>query len=160
MVPASNDFQGPPKSESAFVCPDFDDSNMHWLWRETVSKLEVYRQRVRERQDVQAASEFARWVQFSGLIKLFTNSAQPEPRRVDGPFLEKLVKDVLWDCGEAFRKQGTPFSLNVSQAERINAKLDLIAGQLSKISPPITVNTASADEDSEPALRVISGGVL
>lgn len=136
----------------------FDATTLHWLWNETTNKLVAYRQRVREHRDVQAAMEFARWVQFSGLIELFSTNAQDGPQRVDGGGVALHVKELIWECGEAFRNQSAPFCLSVSEAERLNAKLDLIAGQLSKITPPLTANTANAGDHLEPVLRVIQGG--
>jgi hypothetical protein len=44
--------------------------------------------------------DFARWIQFSGLIKLFKDNPQSEPLKVDGELIDKLVRDLIMDCGD------------------------------------------------------------
>jgi hypothetical protein len=144
-----------PESESKRTL-HFDSAQLHWLWNETRLRLKLLATRADEGVDVQAAMDFAHWIQFSGLIKLFKDNPQSEPLKVDGELIGKLVRDLVMDCGD-FLKLNTPGFVRVCQIEAVNHKLDLIAAQLGKLSPPAT-ETATAGA-SPPALQVIQGGV-
>ena len=152
----SVDFQGPPESESKQL--HFDSTQLHWLWNETRRQLQRYATRADEGVEIQAAMDFAHWVQFSGLIKIFKDNPQPDPLPVDGKLIDKLVRDLVMDCGD-YLKLNTPGFVRVSQIELVNRKLDLLAGQLSKLSPPLTDNTVSVGNPADPVLHVIQGGV-
>ena len=144
-----------PESESKRIL-HFDLAQLHWLWNETRLRLKQLATRADEGVDIQPAMDFARWVQFSGLIKLFKDNPQNEPLKVDGELIDKLVRDLVMDCGD-YLKLNTPGFVRVSQVEEVNRKLDLIAAQLGKLSPSVT-ETALA-EATPPALQVIQGGV-
>jgi hypothetical protein len=150
------DFQGSPESESKRL--HFDSTQLHWLWNETRRQLERYATRADEGVDLQAAMDFARWIQFSGLIRLFRDNPQSEPWKVDGELIDRLVRTLIMDCGE-FLKLNTPGFVRVSQIEAVSHKLDLMASQLAKLSPPVFPETAEAGT-APPALQVISGGAL
>lgn len=149
----SADFHGAPESESKHL--HFDSTQLHWLWNETRRQLERYATRAGEQVDVQAAMDFARWIQFSGLIKLFKDNRQDEPRKVDGDAIDELVRNLIMDCGD-YLKGNTPGFVRVSQVESVSHKLDLIAAQLARISPPAGETAAAGT--APPALRVIEGG--
>jgi hypothetical protein len=157
----SADFQGPPKSESKYMRTDLakiEPYKLHWLYNETRRQLERYATRAEEQVDVQAAVDFARWVQMSGLIGLFKDHPQPEPWPVDGQALDELVRTIIMDCGD-FLKGNTPGFVRVCQIEAVNRKLDLIAGQMAKLSPPSEETaTAGTTAIAPPALLVIQGG--
>jgi len=150
----SVDFQGPPESESKRL--HFDSIQLHWLWNETRRRVEQLATRADEGVDIQPAMDFARWLQFSGLIKLFKDNPQSEPLKVDGELIDKRVRDLIMDCGD-YLKLNTPGFVRVCQIEAVNQKLDLLAAQVAKLSPPVT-ETAKAG-CSSPALQVIQGGV-
>lgn len=128
-----------------------DAFNLHWLWKETSAKLEVFLRRAREGKDLQAASEFARWVQTSGLIKLFSDNPAEVPHTVSGKETERLLKEVIYECGEQWNKRRCEAQIAVSELEAINHKLDLIAGQLVEMDTKAGVLVA-------PPLRVLESG--
>jgi len=104
-----------------------------WIYRETERFLRVHATRLRENIGVKEASEFARWLEFSGLLKLFDKNPQPEPHKVDGPTLRKMVQEVIMDCGERFGKSLPDGCLGVSEVEKLNHKLDVIAGGIGQL---------------------------
>lgn len=111
-----------------------DSVNLHWLWRETVNRLDVLARRVSENRDVLGASEFCRWLLFSGLIQFFKENSQPEPLKVDGAFVEWKIKELLYQCNERFRTGKTEPTIAESELKSIHEKMDLIAGYLSKLT--------------------------
>lgn len=114
----------------------FDDSDLAVLADSIMSRLKALRARAREGKCVDEASEFARWVRSSGLLKLcHSTSARGE--------LEKLVGDTLWDCELFWRNQGQGPWVAKSELEAVNAKLDNLASLVSNLvqrgnSPPNT----------------------
>jgi len=149
-------FQGNPKSESTNM--QFDSVDLHWIWRETTRRLESFAGDVREHKRVLEASDFIRWLQFSGLLKLFAAHPQPEPLRVDVANVRKLIEDLRFSCGESFRNGKADPQYAASDIAAINHKLELIAAHVATLSPPLTETAASGDS-AEPGLRVIQGGV-
>lgn len=136
----------------------FDSVMLHQIWRETTRKLEAYARDVRENKNVREASEFARWLQFSGVIKILEAFPQAEPLRVDGAALRKLAHELVLDCGECFRNGKADAKYAASDIAEINRKLDLIAAHVSTISPLIPATTEAAGNPSDPVLHVYSGG--
>src|ERR1051325_945158 len=71
-VPAPN---SPPRASGEVstdpVAMKFDATELHWIWKETTGKLERFARDVRENKRVLEAADFARWFQFSGILKLF-----------------------------------------------------------------------------------------
>jgi len=155
------DFHGPPKSESDKML--FDAVQAHWLWKETNRNLDVHARRVREGVEVLPAADFARFVQFSGIVKIL------QPHDQDGPFpcrskeLQKKCEDLIFECGEWFRldeRSNMPRNPNVPRCE-LEAITDILAvlvKQVARISPPLIDKTVDVGEPVEPALHVIQGG--
>ena len=112
-----------------------DPVNLHWMWRETGDRLRVMHTRVREGQDVLAASEFARWLRMSGILTIFRDNPQSEPLEVDERKIVKQIDDLLWDCGERL-KRDQPGYVGLGVVERVERKLDLIAGELIRLARP------------------------
>jgi len=137
-----------------------DSVALHIMWRETNNRLDVLAARVREGTDVMSASEFARWLQFSGLLKVLESVEQGMPLPVRGAELRRKAATLQEDCGEWFGKhehsnvQPHP-SIPRTELERITATLKDLQSQLSKLSPP-TVETSDAVVTA--SLRVIEGG--
>ena len=159
LIPAANGFHGSPKSESKHLQTDSvkcEPYKLHWLWNETRRQLQRYATRADEGVEIQAAMDFARWIEFSGLIKLFKYNPQPEPWKVDWLLIDSLVRNLVMDCGD-YLKLNTPGFVRVSQLEAVNTKLDILAAQVARLSPP-AMETATA-RTVPPALQVIQGGV-
>ncbi len=79
---------------------EFDKVNLHILWRETANRIAVLQGRVREGVDVDAAAEFARWLRFSGILKLLESAPDDERLPCKGVLLSKQVQALVSDCGE------------------------------------------------------------
>lgn len=126
------------------------------MWRETINRLDFYTRCVQEGQGLDAARNFANYVQWSGMCKLFEAFPCSESLvKVDGPFLrwkaeelERTVQDI-WRTGKHEAK------VEASRLDEINHKLNLIAGRLAQFAPPASETPAAG---SSPALRVIHGG--
>jgi hypothetical protein len=155
-----SDSQGPPESESAKMLSDsiiIEPHRRYWLWKETAERLRRLDARAREGKSVDEASEFARWVQFSGLMHLFKMWAAPEPLKVSAEEIQQLINDVKYDCELHWKNSSRGPWVPLSELEAISQKLDRIAAKVATLSPPGTA-TVSADEGSTPALRVFEGG--
>jgi len=135
-----------------------DKVNLHVIWRETNTRVDVLRARVREGVDVMAASEFARWLQFSGVLRLLREQPYPLPcRRAE---LTGKVEQLVAECGDWFanheRSNVQPHpQIPRTELERISAQLNGLTAAVAKLTPS-NVETASAVQAS---LRVIEGGV-
>ena|ERR1700722_20092407 len=78
--------------------------NLHWLWKETVNRLDSLARDVREAKNVAEASNFARWLQFSGILMLFRNNPSTTKHlEVDESVVRKKIDDLIYECGELFR---------------------------------------------------------
>ena len=102
----------------------FDDADLEVLRASLVSRLQILLARVRESKSVEEASEFARWVMNSGLPKLFTGDSARD--------LEKLRKDVLWECECAWKHSGRGPWVAKSELEAVNERLENLAGMLTR----------------------------
>jgi hypothetical protein len=51
---------------------------LHWTWKETVNRLDSLARDVCECKNVMEAANFARWLNFSGLIQLFEENPSSE----------------------------------------------------------------------------------
>jgi len=149
----------------------FDETDLHFMWKSVKSRLESLDKRAREGNEVDEASDFARWVQWSGLTKLFDQFPAGPPFEVSGAEIRRLAGEVLFDCELWWKKNPRGPWVAKSELEAVNHKLDLIAARLahhtSILAPPDTasglvhaVNTATEDAgDADTlALRVIPGG--
>ncbi len=144
--------------------PNFSHENwnvqpyrIHWMWKETMERLHCLDLRAREGKCIDEASEFARWVQFSGLIHFFKENPQDEPLKVSAAELQRLITDTLFDCEQAWKKTPRGPWVSLSELEAVNHKLDLIAAKLATLSAPVDGRTEVAGDASEPTLRVIPG---
>ncbi len=130
------------------------DSNQtvkfHQMWRETDRFLDTLAESVREGKRVMEASNFCRWLQFSGVVSLLKENPSPSPLRVDGEALRKKLDDLLYECGELFRGGKHDPKYAASDIAEINRKLDLLlSGGKSSVPQP--------GELAE--LKIISGGL-
>jgi hypothetical protein len=98
-----------------------------WTWKETVNRLDSYARDVREAKNVMEASNFARWLLFSGLIGIFEMNPSSTPHLiVDADAVTKKVKDLLYECGELFRGGKADPKYAASDIAEINRKLDTL----------------------------------
>ncbi len=142
-------------------------TDLYWLWRETMNRLESYAKRVKEGRDVSGAHEFARYVLWSGLVKLCKENPQASPLPVDGHLLQSAATDLQSLCTEFYRNQGRPKGLEASELQSIHEKLNLLAAHVSQLSaapavlvarmPSERVETSGAGS-SAPALCLMQGG--
>jgi len=154
----SRETDSPGNPESKGESMSFDPVTLHWIWKETTRRLESFADYVRENKAVAEAADFARWLQFSGILKLLGSFPQPPPLTVDAAAMGKQITDLIYECGERFRNGKASPNYAPSDIAEINRKLDIIAAHVSTLSPPTTVNTADAGNAAGPALRVIDGG--
>src|SRR5450759_2817873 len=119
--------------------------NLARFWKETANKLDSFRARVQEGKDLEAAREFCAYVIWSGMLRMFDAYPQEFPLKVDGAFLRFKAEDLQREIQERWRSGKNAPSIQFSEVQSINHKLDLIAGHLAKFSPPDNpVETAPA----------------
>ncbi len=98
-----------------------------WLASELDCFLDRLAREVRENKNVMLASQFCRWLQFSGLVKILERlPAVKEPVPFDAKVLRKKVDDLLYECGELFRGGKADPKYAASDIAEINRKLDLL----------------------------------
>jgi len=141
----------------------FDSATLHWLWRQTTDKLESLARDVRENKRVLEAADFARWVQFSGILKLFDAFPTDGPLQISAAIIRKQIRDLLFECGELFRMGKADPKYSASDISEINRKLDLIAAHvatLSAVAPVAPVNViplpASESASDQPGGKAVA----
>lgn len=156
-----SDSYGPPESEGTLM--DSDSKRqiatlVRWLHQETMTRLQTLRARTREGKFVDEASEFARWVRFSGIMRLCAalNVGQVKAGPTD---LERLRQDILSDCEAFWKHEPRGPWVSLSELEAVNEKLDLIAAQVSRLSARTESNTPAVASGSAPTLHVVDGGL-
>jgi hypothetical protein len=107
-----------------------DEILLSGLCRYTVTCLRQYSLAVREGKDVMAGSYFARYVEQSRLLELFEKNPRPEPLAVDGKQVRKLVRDLIYDCGERFKDPKSEPLVALSELEGIHQRLAAIESRL------------------------------
>lgn len=134
----------------------FGAAFLHILWSETFNRMESLARSVHEGRAVDEASNFARWLRFSGLLELLQSHPQPFPLKVDGAALAKLTASVVDACGVIYKGGRMPVNPSQSRIDELNDKVDVILSHIAKRISPSTMHTANA---GRPALTVIAGGV-
>jgi len=109
--------------------------------------------RVRENKDVMAALDFARYVTWSGIIKVLDANASESPLVVDGALIRWKCEELTRMCQERFRTGQSSPHVEQSELEAINRKLDLIAGHVAQFVPAVPTLKV------EPCFQVIAGGL-
>jgi hypothetical protein len=135
--------------------------NFSRIYRETNMRLDIFSRRVQEGKDVMAASEFCRWLLFSGIIELLKANSNHETTllKVDGSFIEWKTNDLLKRCNDFFI-HGHPASVTLSAAylQTLHEKIDLMAGYLSKLSVSQAVSVTPAPGQVQADSRVDGDG--
>ncbi len=141
----------------------------HWLYRETVNQLDRYGKAVAQGSALSEALNFTRYLLWSGITKVLEAHARPEPLKVDGAYVRWKAEELQRAVQERFKMNKTAPNVALSELESINHKLDLIAGHISKLSPPSTTEEPGVrhgawsnrlGNPAEPELRVVEGGSL
>jgi len=131
---------------------------LHRIYSETVNQLDSFSRRVQEGRDLEAASNFARWLSFSGIIMLLEAFPSPLPLKVDGRFLRWKCDELIEACNLRFRTNNLNPSFESKEFESMHEKIDRMAGYLSRLSvaPAVTVNPLPREAVE---LNIISGGL-
>lgn len=137
------------------------------IYSETVNKLDSFSRRVQEGRDVNAASEFARWLLFSGILPLleqYPNQVQSQnPLKVDGAFLRWKAGQLVEACSDRYRTNNQNPSIEKTEFESIHEKIDRMAGYLSRLTAVATVAVEPMSEPvaekSEPRINFTSSDI-
>ena len=120
------------------------------IYSETVNQLDSLAQRVCEGRDIEAASNFARWLSFSGIIKLLEDYPPGMesfgPKTVDGALLRWKCDQLIQACSERFRTNSLDPAFEKKKFESLHEKIDSIAGYLSKLTAARTINVEPASQ--------------
>ena len=114
------------------------------IYRETLRRITHYEGLVAEGTCVDEASNFARWLRFSGVLSLIVDQPQPAPLATDGPGLEMRVSRLISACGEVYRRCG-----RAEQPHYQKSDIESIRDQLTQIQARL-----SCAPTAEPVLRV------
>jgi hypothetical protein len=117
------------------------------IYSETLNHLERHLGRVKEGLDVDGACFFARWLFWSGIPRLLNENSTPPGElgmlKCDGAHFAWKLNELLEACNEYYRT-GKPAGLHKSELDSLREKLDklssnleLVAGHVSKLSPPV-----------------------
>ena len=106
------------------------------------------------------ASNFSRWLRFSGLLTLLQSHEQEVPLPIRATELRRKCEDLIYECGEWYRaheRSNKPRDAYVSQS-----KLAGIENDLREIRDVLRLRVATADavDSAETALRVMPGGAI
>jgi len=105
--------------------PTLDAADIARMYSETVNKLDSLSRSVREGKNVPEAANFAKFLQFSGYLKIFDlNPSSQKFFIVDPKEIRKRISDLIYDCGQWFNKTNTSPKYHASDIAEINAKLD------------------------------------
>jgi hypothetical protein len=130
------------------------------IYSQTVNQLDSFLRRVQEGRDVEAASDFARWLAFSGicmLLQRYPNQvASHDILKVDGSFLRWKCEQLIEACNERFRTNSLNPSFQKKEFESMHEKIDRMAGYLSRLSVAPAVSVAPMPAEH---LTLISGGL-
>jgi hypothetical protein len=117
-----------------------DTVRLFKICRETTAYLENLHRGICDNRAgaITEAVNFARWLQFSGVVALLEAYPQPTPLAVDGKAVRRLTEDVIQACGERMHGGRPAYNPNDSRMDTLNAKLDLVLSQLAPtISTPL-----------------------
>jgi len=108
---------------------------LHKLWRETNNYVERLTSDARECKGVNAASDFVRWLQWTGLLQVLLACESPMPLPVRGADLKLKVKKRNETCNELYQDGKATPRYTESDIAEINRKLDLIAAHVATTLP-------------------------
>jgi hypothetical protein len=134
----------------------------HRIWSETDRRLDALLAQVREGVNVDEASNFSRWLTFSGILGLLSTHEQEVPLPIRALDLKRKCDVLTFACGEWYSLHATSFKprdayVSQSKLDAIEGHLKSMSDSLKKLSAPMTEITAKAGEPAEPALQVFLG---
>jgi hypothetical protein len=108
-------------------------SRVYIIARETSARLERLTARVREGKALQDAQEFVAYLTWSGILKLLEHAEQPDALPVNGALIKYKAQQLEQLVHDQFRNPQVESSVELTELEKLNRKLDLIAGQVAKL---------------------------
>jgi len=141
-----------------------DIVTLHRLWSETDCRLDSLLRQVAEGAGVDEASNFARWLDFSGILQLLEPFACDVPLRVDAAGLAAKVRQLKQDCGEWYSLHERSFKrrdayISVSKLEAIEEELRQLKYNLSELDKKFSPFVGqTSDAGIQPALSVLPDG--
>jgi len=118
---------------------------LHKLWRETNNFVERLTKDVREVKNVNAASDYVRWLQWTGLLEILVAAESPMPLPVRGGELKLKVKKLLDACNDLYQDGKATPRYTESDIAEINRKLDIIAAHVATTLPITNENNTNAE---------------
>ena len=137
--------------ELRMPAPETPDLNLSRLYTETMHRIETLRRRVQQGRDVMAASEFARWLFFSGMVEVFKAHPQDGFNKVDGWLLSSKVEALIELCNERFVSGDKRAQMEKDEVESLCEKVDRMAGYLAKLT--VGSNVVILEGRAAPAAR-------
>jgi hypothetical protein len=136
------------------------DTVTFWkIWSETDRRLDSLTRCVREGVQVDEASNFARWLRFSGILALLQPFEQDVPLPIRAAELRRKCEDLIYECGEWYRLHERSFKPRDSYISQ--SKLEAIEIGLREIREALRLPlTATADTAPDARLHVMPGGAL
>ena len=154
--PPVDDCHGFQRSEGNAM--PFDTLTLYKIWSETDRRLDSLAASVREGMQVDEASNFARWLRFSNILKLLEPFEQDVPLPIRARELARKCDDLVSACGEWYamhERSNKPRDAYVSRSA-----LAAIENDLRLIKETLRLpSTATADavDSAEAALHVLPG---
>jgi len=131
---------------------------LHCLWKETCNRLQVLERAVQQGRAVDEASNFARWLSFSGLYRIFEAYPQPAPLEVDGKKIRALGERLVAACGVIYKGGTMAHNPSQSTVDEINLKVDGILAYLAKKASSPDSQTADVVCSEKPAALLAMPG--
>jgi hypothetical protein len=132
--------------------------NIYGLFLHTTAKLKTLRERVREGSDLDAALDFANYVNLVRLDKVLEPHNRKGAFGVDGKLVREMANELLVAVRDQFTSGKFAEKPHTSNLEEINRKLDLIAGHSAQMSARLRAMEERPVIAEPGQLRVIDGG--
>lgn len=129
------------------------------IWSETDRRLDSLAQSVREGVQVDEASNFTRWLRFSGILTLLQPFEQEVPLPIRAAELCRKCEDLIYECGEWYRLHERSFKPRDAYISA--SKLAAIEDDLRAIKEALRLPlmaTADTVDAAEAVLQVLPGG--
>jgi hypothetical protein len=116
--------------------PAIHPATWHWLWKETVNRLDSLQERVNEGKDLTAALEFARYVLWSKVDEILKPHDCDGFLKVDASLMRWKAEELQRAVHECYRTGKSLPEGSLTQLAGISHKLDLIAGRIALLQAP------------------------